>query len=178
MKKIKPVIVVIVLIAVCLSMVVLRNFQAEITYLKDNQNIRNLVNNLQNPVDTSDAVGFRNNFSQDGIFELIQNKNGKPHTIAHLNTDQMVNFMNKRFEVFKKQDEQRRHLLTSIHIFDQGKNQAKAKITGILLTTVKHKTIKLVTPLEYSVTVVKDKTGNWKFNHVKGYLDTSLDATN
>ncbi len=154
-----------------------KNLQKELIYLKDNQEIRNLINNLQNPVDDSDATGFRDNFANEGVFELIQHKNGKPHTIARLDTSQMKDFMNGRFEIFKKQGEQRRHLLTSIHIFEQSPKQAKAKITGLLLTTVKHKEIKLVTPLEYSVVVIKNKNGTWKFKNVTGYLDTSLDAT-
>lgn len=155
----------------------IEKLQQEITYLKDNQEIRNLLNDLNLPVDASDAARYKANYVPGGIFELIQERNGKPSTISKLNTDQMEAFLNSRFEIFKKQGEQRRHLQTSIHIVEQDSDQAKATITGLLLTTVKHREMKLVSPLFYVVDLIK-VNGAWKFKHVTGYLDTSLDAVN
>ena len=153
----------------------IEKLQQEITYLKDNQEIRNLLNNLNLPVDASDAAKYRANYASGGIFELIQDRNGKPTTISKLKTDQMEAFLNSRFEIFKKQGDQRRHLQTSVYIVEQSSEKAKATITGLLLTTIKHREIKLVSPLFYEVDLVKIN-GAWKFKHVKGYLDTSLDA--
>ena len=153
---------------------IIEQLQQELDYVKDNQEIRNLLNDLNLPVDASDAARYRANYAPGGIFELVQDRNGKPTTLSKINTDQMEDFLNSRFEVFKKRGEQRRHLQTSIHIVEQDTDQAKATITGMLLTTVKHREIKLVSPLFYVVDLVK-ANGAWKFKHVTGYLDTSLD---
>ena len=148
----------------------LNKLSAQVNYLSDREQIRNLADSFTLPFDAFDLASYKANYTADGIFEL--DLDGK--VVQSLALDKMDDFFLPRYRKFKAQGGQRRHLITNVYIANQSAESATVYTNALLMTTLKHQNLSMVTTIKYTLQM-KKVAGVWKLQHVTGDLDRSLD---
>lgn len=148
----------------------LNKLSAQVNYLSDREAIRNLADSFTLPFDAFDLANYKANYTSDGIFELDL----KGKVVQSLSLDKMDGFFLPRYAKFKAQEGQRRHLITNVYIASQSAESATVYTNALLMTTLKHKDLTMVTTIKYTLQMVK-QNGAWKLQHVTGDLDRALD---
>ena len=146
--------------------------QSQINRIRDTQEITNLVNSFTIYLDEAEIDKFADTFAEDGRFK-IKNEQGK--ITVNVEKSKLVGFFTPRFEEFKKNGQQRRHLFTNVSIVKQSDKNATVMLNA-LLTSTQNNVLSLVTTMTYDLQLVKTSNGGWKFTEVVSKLDRALDA--
>lgn len=142
----------------------------QVNYLSDREQIRNLADSFTLSFDDFDLPTYKANYTSDGVFELDL----KGKVVQSLSVDQMDGFFLPRYVKFKAQQGQRRHLITNVYIAVQGAESATVYTNALLMTTLKHQDLSLVTTIKY-ILQMRKVAGVWNLQHVTGNLDRALD---
>lgn len=148
----------------------LSKLTAQVTYLSDREQIRNLADSFTLPFDAFDLATYKANYTPDGVFELDL----KGKIVQSLSVAKMDDFFLPRYAKFKAQDGQRRHLITNVYVATQSAESATVYTNALLMTTLKHQDLSMVTTIKYTLQMRKI-AGVWKLQHVTGDLDRALD---
>lgn len=142
----------------------------KITYLSDNQEIRNLANKFTLFFDDSDLKSHKKNYLANGVLEIVSpGKEGQP-----LSRDKMEGYFSPKQKYFKEKDGQYRHLITNVSIISQTKNFAFVKANLFLLSTMQHRNLNTITTIRCEIKM-KKVNGKWLLENVTSYLDRGLD---